>query len=48
MIKINQSKLPAILYTRVSKEEQTIQGGSLKTQKDILKQYCQLKSTQGN
>lgn len=42
MIKTEKSRTQAILYTRVSTEEQATQGGSLKTQKDMLQQYCQL------
>jgi site-specific DNA recombinase len=41
---MNDSKLSAILYTRVSTEEQAIRGGSLKTQQDTLRQYCQLRN----
>lgn len=37
-------QLSAILYTRVSTEEQATRGGSLKTQQDTLKQYCQLRN----
>lgn len=41
----NQShSLSAILYIRVSTEEQAIRGGSLKTQEDALRQYCQLRN----
>lgn len=36
--------IAAILYTRVSTEEQATRGGSLKTQQDTLRQYCQLRS----
>lgn len=44
MIKTNATKKQAILYTRVSTEEQATRGGSLKTQKDVLRQYCQLQN----
>lgn len=41
----NQShSLSAILYVRVSTEEQAIRGGSLKTQEDTLRQYCHLRN----
>ncbi len=44
MIKITSSPTHAILYTRVSTEEQAIHGGSLKTQQDVLRQFCQLRN----
>lgn len=33
----------AFLYTRVSTEEQSLKGNSLKVQEEVLKQYCLLK-----
>lgn len=45
---MNNSKLSAILYTRVSTEEQATRGGSLKTQQDTLRQYCLLKNIRIN
>lgn len=36
----------AILYVRVSTEEQATQGGSLKTQEDTLRHYCTLRNIQ--
>lgn len=35
-------KTTALLYTRVSTEEQATYGTSLKIQQDVLRQYCQL------
>ncbi len=37
-----QTKTTAFLYTRVSTEEQSLKGNSLKIQQDILYHYCQL------
>lgn len=36
----------AILYTRVSTEEQALRGGSLKTQEETLRHYCTLRNIQ--
>jgi DNA invertase Pin-like site-specific DNA recombinase len=44
MTKITNDPVSAILYTRVSTEEQAARGGSLKTQQDTLRQYCQLRN----
>ncbi len=40
----NSGEVSAILYTRVSTEEQATKGGSLQTQQDILRQYCHLRN----
>lgn len=39
-----ETKTTAFLYTRVSTEEQSIKGNSLKIQQDILRQYCQIRN----
>ncbi len=44
MINSRINQISAILYTRVSTEEQAIKGGSLKTQQDTLRQYCHLQN----
>jgi DNA invertase Pin-like site-specific DNA recombinase len=44
MITTHSNSLSAILYVRVSTEEQAIRGGSLKTQEDTLRQYCHLRN----
>ncbi len=44
MINTQPNSLSAILYVRVSTEEQAIRGGSLKTQEDTLRQYCSLRN----
>ncbi len=43
---LNSHQVSAILYTRVSTEEQATKGGSLKTQQDTLRQYYLLKNIQ--
>jgi len=37
-------QLSAVIYTRVSTEEQAVSGGSLKTQRDMFLQYCELRN----
>jgi DNA invertase Pin-like site-specific DNA recombinase len=39
----NHLQKSAILYIRVSTDEQAIKGSSLKTQEELLRQYCNLK-----